>query len=287
MTDELTNSPIPVRETQTAESSPPKTPRAPTLPSDARDTPTHPHTLDLALLAVGSALTGLGIDMFSGAFLLASIGLAVGCASALAAWIWSRRVAPVLILVAVAVVASAILYAFYTLLSAQSLVAAWGAFSYVVGTSGVTLTRKRDADRARRVTFEALMLGVVGALMLTYFLAAWPLEGRTMLLDLSMAKQANVHDARPEAGGIWSAYWGTSRVPSRAAVENIETQLAADGWSFVSANSDTSPIVSAQRGDYSLEVLYDPDANHRYWPTGATMSAYVRRGPARRFDYVP
>ena len=61
--------------------------------------------------------------------------------------------------------------------------------------------------------------------------------------------------------------------------------LEADGWMIV----DTAlcprsiPLISAQRGTYSLEVIYDPEAQVPYGSTGAYMATYVRRARARQF----
>ena len=87
------------------------------------------------------------------------------------------------------------------------------------------------------------------------------------------------------AGGNWAADWAAPRVTLSEVLETVKRSLESDGWTIVDSSlwGRGSSLISAQRGAYSLEVVYVPDAPATYWPTGAYMAAYVRRAPARLF----
>jgi hypothetical protein len=72
------------------------------------------------------------------------------------------------------------------------------------------------------------------------------------------------------------------------ALESAKNLLESDGWTIVdTALSPQGILLSAQRGAYSLEVIYNPEASSHYCSTGADtgayIAAYVRRAQARKF----
>ena len=84
------------------------------------------------------------------------------------------------------------------------------------------------------------------------------------------------------------ASWSAPRVTIPQALENVTQLLESDGWTIVDTTffGPGTVLISAQRGAYSLEVIYEPEAPRPYWSTGAYMAAYVRRAKARTFDQV-
>jgi hypothetical protein len=69
------------------------------------------------------------------------------------------------------------------------------------------------------------------------------------------------------------------------ALERIKQLLESDGWTIVDTTfiGPGTVLISAQRGAYSLEVIYEPEPPGSYW-LDAYMAAYVRRAKARQFD---
>ena len=105
------------------------------------------------------------------------------------------------------------------------------------------------------------------------------------MLSLPIMQQAVAPQVHAEAGGIWAAYWTAPRVTIPEALESVKGLLESDGWMIVDSSiyGFGIPIVSAQRGAYSLEVIYEPEAPRPDWSTGAYMAAYVCRAKARQF----
>jgi hypothetical protein len=132
---------------------------------------------------------------------------------------------------------------------------------------------------------QAGLVGSLAAVFLLYFVILWPPQGKAILLNLPIIRQAAAPQVQAEAGGIWAAYWTAAEMTIPEALESVRGPLESDGWTIV----DTSlyglgiPLISAQRGAYSLEVIYEPRAPRPYWSTGAYLAAYVRRARARQF----
>ena len=130
------------------------------------------------------------------------------------------------------------------------------------------------------------VIGSLAAVFLLYFVILWPPQGKAILLSLPIIEQADAPLVQAEAGGIWAAYWTTPRVTIPEALESVKRSVESDGWTIVDSSlwGQGIPLISAQRGAYSLEVIYEPDPPSPYWSTGAHMAAYVRRAQARLFD---
>jgi len=71
----------------------------------------------------------------------------------------------------------------------------------------------------------------------------------------------------------------------------VEGSLESDGWTIVDSGRDPAGgiiLISAQRGAYSLVVLYDPNNPSPYPGKGkysdAYMTAKVRRGREQRLS---
>ena len=72
---------------------------------------------------------------------------------------------------------------------------------------------------------------------------------------------------------------GRAAYAPSAKMKSVETSLVADGRTIVDSSPDmVGPLVDARRGGYALEVDDDPNASRDYYPTGASMSASVRKG---------
>ena len=136
---------------------------------------------------------------------------------------------------------------------------------------------------------QAGVAGSLAAIFLLYFLIMWPPHGKAILLNLPIMDQAVEH-VQAEASGIWAAYWTTPRVTIPEALESVKRSLESGSWTIVDTAFDPAggvSLVSAQRGAYSLMVMYDPGNPSPYWSTGdytgAYMTAQVRRAQAMHF----
>jgi hypothetical protein len=136
---------------------------------------------------------------------------------------------------------------------------------------------------------QAGAVGSLAAIFLLYFLFMWPPRGKAILLSLPIMDQAVEH-VQAEGGGNWLAYWTTPRVTIPEALQRVKGSLESGGWTIVDTAFDPAgdvSLVSAQRGAYSLLVMYDPGNPSPYWSTGdytgAYMTAQVRRAQAIHF----
>jgi hypothetical protein len=134
------------------------------------------------------------------------------------------------------------------------------------------------------------LVGALAAIFLLYFVIMWPPRGKAILLSLPILQAAVGPYVQVEPGGNWTAYWDTARVTIPEAIKSIKSPLETDGWRMLDSVLDPAggvALVSAQRGAYSLVVMYDPKNPSPYSSTGpetgALMAASVRRAPARRF----
>jgi len=239
-----------------------------------------PHPFDLALVVTGSTMFGAGFGMFKGSPWFAVLGFVVGCALAAAAW-WQPKFAGLVSLVlSIPAMFYGLFFTLYTLAMPQALVLLWGSAAFLVG--GIGVLRQRSANRR---PWRHIFIVSLAAVFLLYFVMMWPPQGKAILLSLPIVDQANAPLVQVEAGGIWAAYWTIPRVTIPEALESVKRSLESDDWTIV----DTAiypHLISAQRGAYSLEVIYEPEAPRPYWSTGAYMAAYVRRAKARQFDEV-
>jgi hypothetical protein len=244
------------------------------------------HPVDLFLIVAGATVLGAGFDLFKSALFYSGIGFAAGCALAALAWLWPKIGGAVLLVLSIPVMFEGLVFALYTLGKWEALVSLWGSAAFLAGGLGV-VRRKLTARRpGRHIAIQSCVTGGLAAVFLLYFLILWPPQGKTILLNLPILKQAERLQVHAEAGGIWAGYWMAPQENLPQALASIQGPLVADGWRMV----DTSlhgfgiPLVSAQRGAYSLEVIYEPGAPKPYWSTGAYMAAYVRRAKARVFS---
>jgi hypothetical protein len=252
----------------------------------ARVAQPRPRPFDIALVIIGPTILAAGIVPFNGSPGLAALGFVAGCALGVIAWRWPRVAGPGLLVLSVPGIAYGLVFALYTLGMPPALVSLWGSAAFLVG--GVGVLRRRSAARRpmRHFFVQAGLVGSLAVIFLLYFVFLWPPQGRAILLSLPTVKQQVVAPRiRAEAGGVWAAYWATPQVTLPKALESVQAPLESDGWTVVDSSlwGRGSSLISAQRGAYSLEVVYVPDAPATYWPTGAYMAAYVRRAPARLF----
>jgi hypothetical protein len=251
----------------------------------AHATQPRPRPLDIALVIIGPTMLAAGLSMFKGSPGLAALGFVAGCALGAIAWRWPRVAGPGLLVLSIPGTAYGLVFALYTLGMPPALVSLWGSAAFLVG--GVGILRRRSAAQrpGRHLVVQAGLVGSLAVIFLLYFVLLWPPQGRAVLLSLPIMEQAVEPRVQAEAGGVWAAYWATPRVTIPEALESVRGPLESDGWTIVDSSlwDRGSPLISAQRGAYSLEVVYVPDAPATYWSTGAYMAAYVRRAPARLF----
>jgi hypothetical protein len=194
---------------------------------------------------------------------------------------------PVLLVLSIPALAYSLVVTLYTLGMPNWLFSLWGSVAFLVGGVGVLRWRSAARRPKRHIAIQAGWVGSLAAVFLLYFVILWPPQGKAILISLPIMKQGDTPYVQAEAGGIWAAYWTTPRVTVPEALESAKFLLESDGWTIV----DTAlyprgiPLVSAQRGAYSLEVIYDPEASTPYFDpaTGAYIAAYVRRAQARQF----
>lgn len=239
-----------------------------------------PRLLDLALVVIGLTLLGVGFDYFRDSLFFSGIGFAAGCVLAALAWLWPRVAAPGLLVLSIPGMFYALFLTYYTGGVPQAVVGLWGSAAFLAGAVGI-LHRRSAARRPARY----FVIGALAVVFLFYFLLMWPPRGRAILLSLPIMSGAGAPQARMEAGGVWAAYWTPARVTLQEELESVTPALEADGWTIVDSSLEGfgMPIVSAQRGAYSLEVIYDPDPPGRPTSMGAYMAVYVRRARARTF----
>lgn len=67
------------------------------------------------------------------------------------------------------------------------------------------------------------------------------------------------------------------------ALETVKRSLEPDGWTIVdsSLRGNGIPLISAQRGAYSLVVTYNPDQRSFGGEAATYMAVYVRKAPAQ------
>lgn len=240
-----------------------------------------PRPLDLALVVIGPTWLAAGFGMFKGSPWYAGAGFLAGFALAALAWRWPKVAGPVLLVLSFFPgLAYGLVFTLYTLGMPQALVSLWGSAAFLAGGIGV-LRRRSSAKQPMRY----FVIGALAAVCLLYFVILWPPKGRAILLSLPILPPEDAPEIHADAGGIWAGYWTATQMTIPEALESVRGPLEADGWTIV----DTSlhgfgiPLISAQRGVYSLEVIYEPKAPQPYWSTGAYLAAYVRRARARQF----
>jgi hypothetical protein len=245
-----------------------------------------PHLFDLFLVVIGPTMLAAGFGMFTGPQWLAALGFVAGCALGIIAWRWPKVAGPGLLVLSIPGMFYGIVFTLYTLGMPPALVSLWGSAAFLTG--GVGVLRRRSAARrpGKHFAVQAGLVGALAAAFLLFFVILWPPRGKAILLNLPIMQPAAApQQVQAEAGGIWAGYWTTPRVTIPQALESVKGPLEANGWTIVdsSLHGLGIPLVSAQRGAYSLEVIYEPEAPRPYWSTGAYMAAYVRRAKARRF----
>ena len=238
-----------------------------------------PHPFDLALVVIGPTLFGAGLGMFNGSPWSSILGFVTGCALAAAAWWQPKFAGLVIVVLSIPGLFYSLVFTLYTLGMPQALVSLWGSAAFLVG--GIGVLRRRSAVRRPR---RHIFIISLAAVFLLYFVILWPPQGRAILLSLPILEQENPPRVTADAGGIWAASWSTPQVTIPEALERIKTLLESDGWTIVDTTffGPGMVLVSAQRGAYSLEVIYEPEPPGSYWPD-AYMAAYVRKGQARQF----
>jgi hypothetical protein len=259
----------------------------------AHATQPRPRPIDIALVIIGSTVL-VGLFMRPAELWLwhAALGFVAGCALGVIAWQWPRVAGPGLLVLSILSMAYNLVLALYILgIPPAGLLGLWGSTALLVGAMGV-LRRRSAAQRAtRHFVVQAGLVGSLGAAFLLYFVLSWPLQGKAILLNLPIMEQAVEPRVSALAGGSWAADWTTPRVTLPEALETVKRSLESDGWTIVDSSlwGEGVPLISAQRGAYSLLVIYDrvtydPDFRRVDASADASMSAYVRRAPARLIE---
>jgi len=257
-----------------------------------------PAPVDLALVVIGpTVLAAVQSMLFTGSPRLTAtaLGFASGCALGAISWRWPKVAGPGLLVLSILDMFYSLFLTLYTLGMPYTLVLLWGSTAFLAG--GVGVLRRRSATRRPRRHFfvKAGLVGSLAAVFLLYFVIMWPPRGKAILVSLPIIQTAVAEQVQAEFGGNWAAYWTTPRVTIPEALKSVKRSLESDGWTIVDSALDPAggiSLISAQRGEYSLVVIYDPENPSPYWSTGAYTGAYmkanVRRAQARQFtEFAP
>jgi hypothetical protein len=247
-----------------------------------------PSPFDIVLVAIGPVILAAGIYMPIGSQLILAQGFVAGCILGAMAWQWPRIMGPVLLVLSIPALAYSLFLTLYTGGFPYTLVLLWGSLAFLIGGVGVLRWRSAVRRPMRHIAIQAGWVGSLAVLFLLYYLILWPPQGKAILISLPIMKGAVAPQVQIGAGGIWAACWTTPQVTVTEALENAKNLLESDGWTIVdTALSPQGVLLSAQRGAYSLEVLYNPEASSHYCSTGAAtgayFAAYVRRAQASQF----
>ncbi len=247
-----------------------------------------PSLFDIVLVAIGPVILAGAPNMFIGSQLLVAQGFVAGCALGAIAWRWPRIMGPVLLVLSVPALAYSLFLTLYSGGMPNWLVSLWGSAAFLIGGVGVLRWHSAARRPMRHIATQASWVGSLAAVFLFYFVILWPPQGKAILIRLPIMKQAVAPQVQLGAGGVWAACWTTPRVSDSEVLDSTKNLLESDGWTIVdTASSPQGILISAQRGAFSLEVLYDPEASSHYCSTGADtgsyMAAYVRRAQARQF----
>ena len=249
-----------------------------------------PALFDILLVFIGPVILAVGEYMFIGSPLFLAQGFVIGCILGAAAWWWPRLIGPVLLVLCIPALVYSLFLTLYTGGMPHTLVLLWGTLAFLIGGVGVIRWRSVTRRPMRHIAIQASWVGSIAVVFLLYIVILWPPQGKAILINLPIVKQATSPQVRLEARGYWSACWAPERVGVSKVLGNAKNLLEPDGWTIVDTafnNPDFPLMISAQRGAYSLEVLYDDDPSTHYCETstepGAFMAAYVRRGQARHF----
>jgi len=242
-----------------------------------------PRPIDIALVIIGATvLASLGIPPAQVLLWQAALGFVAGCALGAVAWWWPRVAGPGLLVLSIPGMAHGLFFVLYTRGMLPDLVALWGAVAFLVGAVGV-LRRRSAARRPRQHLFvQAGLVGSLAAAFLLYSVFTWPPQGKAILLSLPIVEQAAEPRVWASYGGYWTADWAEPRVSLPEALDTVKRSIESDGWTIVdsSLRGDGTPLISAQRGAYSLLVIYTYPDIVGGEPEG-DMAVYVRRGPAQ------
>jgi hypothetical protein len=249
----------------------------------ARATQPRSRPIDIALVIIGpTVLVGHGIPPAEVLLWQAALGFVTGCALGVIAWRWPRVAGPGLLVLSIPGIAFGLFFALYTRGAPADLVSLWGSAAFLAG--GVGVLRRRSAARrpVRHFFVQAGLVGSLAAAFLLYFVLRWPPQGKAILLDLPIVEQAVEPRVWALAGGNWAADWAAPRVTLPEELDAVKRSLESDGWTIVdsSLRGDGTPLISAQRGAYSLMVIYSYPQIVGGEPE-ATMAVYVRRAPAQ------
>lgn len=249
------------------------------------ETQPRPRPFDLALVVIGLTMFFAGFAasyIIKGSLWNVALGFVVGCALAAAAWWWPKFAGPVILVLSIPALFYGLFFMLYTLGMPYALIMLWGSTAFLVGGVGI-LRQRSTARRPRRHIF---IVSLATAFLL-YFVIIWPPQGRAILLSLPIVDQVNAPQVQADAGGIWAASWSAPRVSIPEALESVKSLLESEGWTIIDMTffGPGTVLISAQRGPYSLEVIYEPEPpSDLFGSKGAYMAAYVRRAEARTFD---
>lgn len=243
---------------------------------------------DIVLVAIGPIILAGAPNMFIGSNLLVAQGFIAGCALGAITWWWPRIMGPVLLVLSIPVLAYSLILTLYSAGMPNWLVSLWGSAAFLVGGVGVLCWHSAALRPMRHIAIQVGWVGSLAAVFLLYFLFMWPPHGKAILIRLPIMTHLVAPQVQLGAGGVWAACLATPRVIVTEALDRTKNLLKSDGWTIVdTASSPQGILISAQRGAYSLEILYDPEATSHYCSTsadtGAYIAAYVRRAQAKQF----
>jgi hypothetical protein len=250
-----------------------------------------PQPVDLVLVVAGSIMLSAGYSMLSGSLKPLILGFLAGCTLGAIAWRWPKVAGPGLLVLAIPGLLFGLFLAVYTFGMPHALVSLWGAVTFLIGGVGVLRRRSVTRQPKKHTIVQAGLAGLLAGIFLLYFLILWPPQGKSILLDLPILNQDVAPQVRIEGGGNWAGYWSLPREAFSEVLMRVEGSLESAGWTIVDSGRDPTAdiiLISAQRGAYSLVVLYDPNNPSPYPGNGIYSDAYmtvkVRRGSEQRLS---
>ena len=181
-----------------------------------------PSLIDIVLVVIGPVILAAGEYMFIGSALILAQGFVIGCILGAFAWWWPRIMGPVLLVLSIPALAYSLFLTLYTGGLPYTLLLLWGTLAFLIGGVGVLRWRSVSRRPRRHIFIQAGLVGSIAVVFLLYIVILWPPQGKTILINLLLVKQAAAPHFWMEASGIWSACWVPARVTAAEELENAK-----------------------------------------------------------------
>lgn len=238
-------------------------------------------TQTLRTIAVAFVAAGAMIALFLAAQAGASLATIAGGVFVIGAACVVMVVMPafgswVLMAVALAALGAVTLVAFAGGVVPTSLMAFWGACNVVVGASVALMARGEQPPPhpGRVLAGGAAALALLGAALTGYAMLQWKPAERIALEELPVFDEVPVTE--PVPGGDWAAYLTWDAADAAAALDDVGTRLADDGWQVEAGDGLTT--IAATRSPYALTVIAEEGTEDTGTDSGGAVSLALHLG---------